>query len=140
MKSIINKVWEKIKEPKTISILVSLAYLIGALGGLTVFIETPKTLEGLMGQYAMNVLAGMLVFGGVVGSPASLFGVWWLERVAIISVAFASALYLAVVIGLHSLEPGNRLLQATFIFVVILSQIARWHRIHIRPYDPARHI
>lgn len=140
MREFILKIWSKVKEPKTISILVSVAYFIGAIGGASVYMETPQTLEGVMGVYAMNVLAGMLVFGGALGTPTALFGIWWLERVAIVSVTFASVLYLTVVIGLHALEPGNRLLQAAFISVVMLTQIVRWIRIHDRPYDPARHI
>lgn len=136
---ILFRLWAKVKEPKTISVLVSLAYLVGALGGISVFLETPQTLEGAMGHYAMFVLAGMLVFGGFLGAPSALFGVWWAERVAIVPVAFASALYLSVVVGLHTSGAGNRLLQASFICVVILSQIARWNRIHLRPYDPSRH-
>lgn len=139
MINVLKILWGKIREPKTISILVSVAYLIGAIGGITVFLETPKTLEGAMGLYAMNVLAGALVLGGLVGTPSSLFGIWWAERIAISAVALATLLYLTVVLSLHTMESGNRLLQATFIFVVLLSQLARWHRIHLRPYDPARH-
>jgi len=135
-----KRLWRKVREPRVISTLTSIAYLVGTIGGLSVMIEPPTTLEGAIGVTAMRLIAFSLTLGGLIGVPTSLFGVWWLERIAVLFVALATVLYASVVITLHLTEPGNRILQSAFLVVVFLSQIARWHRIHIRPYDPFLHV
>lgn len=135
---LISSLWGKISEPRVISLLMFVQYVVLAVGGYAALISPPATIEGEIGVYSMYMLAGLLAFGGTVGAVTVLPGVWWLERIAVLSVAIAAFIYGGVVTWLNISQSGNRMLQLSFIAAVLILQAVRWHRIHQRPYDPAR--
>lgn len=132
----LRRAWLRVSEPRVVSLLFALIYVGLALGGVSALFDPPLTAPGAAGGFAMVTLAAMLVFGGVVGAPSALWGVWWLERVALLSVGLSAAIYGGVVAILHMTGEGNRLLQLSFIVGVLLVQLVRWHMIRVRPYDP----
>lgn len=131
--------WQLVREPRVISVAYFFVYFSLFIGGLTALIDPPRTVEGAIGTFSMMTLAGMLAFGGLLGAPAALVGIWWAERVAVLSVAMSALIYGGIVVVLHALGDGNRLLQLSFVVAVLLMQLVRWHRIKERPYDPDRH-
>lgn len=134
------RLWRMVREPKVVSVAYFFIYLALFVGGLSALIEPPTTIAGSVGSFSMYTLAFLLTFGGLLGAPSALVGVWWAERVALLSVGVSSLIYGGVVASLHVTHDGNRLLQLSFIVVVVLMQLVRWQRIWLRPYDPDRYI
>lgn len=131
-------VWFKIREPRVISVLYFFIYFVLFLGGTAALNDPPSTIAGEVGMVAMNLLSTILAFGGALGMVAALPGIWWLERIAVLSVSLSAAIYGYIILSLHVSTPGNRLLQISFIAVTLLMQGVRWHRIKERPYDPSK--
>lgn len=138
MKDSVKRLWLKIREPRTVSIAMFLAYVTMLFAGITVLFDPPGTLQGLIGSVSMTSLAILLVLGGGIGSIAALPGIYWLEMHAVLSIGLASAIYLFIVLTLHFTTGGNRLLQASFVVAVMLGLFARWVRLRERPYSPNR--
>lgn len=132
--------WQRVNEPRVVSVAHAVVYFVLASGGLYALVNPPTSIEGSVGDLAMRLLAGCLAMGGAIGVPTALAGIWWLERTAVSLVLLAAVVYLGVVLALQATSPsGNRLLQAAFILsVAILHFPVRWHRIRQRPYDPER--
>lgn len=136
--SILKALWARIQEPKVISVLYFLIYIVMSIGGVSALIDPPSSIAGEAGELTMLILALLLTLGGVIGSVSVLPGIWWLERIAVLSIGAGSLLYAVLVLALHVTQPGNRIMQLAFVFSIVLLQLVRWHRIHERPYDPAR--
>lgn len=135
----LTRFWHMIREPRVISVAYFFIYLGLFAGGVSALLDAPRSVEGHIGSLAMVILAGMLTFGGLIGAPSALVGIWWLERTAVFSIAMSALIYGGIVLALHYTGTGNRLLQLSFVVTVLLMQIVRWHRIRQRPYDPDRH-
>lgn len=136
--NLLHRLWDRVHKPRPISVLYFLIYLITLGGGVAALVKPPTSIEGQVGTTSMIVLAGILAFGGLIGSIAALPGIWWLERTAVLSIALSATIYAVILGTLHFHESGNRLLQLTFVVSVLLMQGVRWHRISERPYDPSR--
>ena len=134
------RLWRKVNEPRVISALHAITYFVLMSVGLYALVNPPKSVEGSIGEFAMNLLAGTLAAGGAIGVPTSLSGIWWLERTATALVMLSSSIYLMIILTLHftSTTGGNRLLQAGYVFTVLTLHITRWYRVKQRPYDPDR--
>lgn len=133
----VRRAWLRVHQPRVISALYCAIYLALTYAGISAFISPPRSIEGVIGQVAITTLALLLVMGGLLGAPAALRGIWWLERIAVTAVAFSASIYGAIVLTLEiQASAGNRQLQLMFILVVLLMQAVRWHRIRVRPYDP----
>ena len=133
-----KRAWLRVHQPRVIAATYAALYTVLAWGGIMALIDPPSTIEGTLGAAAMTILSALLVLGGVTGAPSALIGAWWLERIAVMSVAFSAGLYGMVITVKHVTETGNRQLQLAFVLTVLLMQLIRWHRIRRRPYDPTR--
>lgn len=136
--STLKRLWLRVHQPRVIAVTYAALYTVLAWGGVVALIDPPSTIKGTLGDAAMTVLSALLVLGGVTGAPSALIGSWWLERIAVMSVAFSAGLYGAVIFVRQITETGNRQLQLAFVLTVLLMQLVRWHRIRQRPYDPTR--
>lgn len=134
----LKRLWLRIHQPRVIAVTYAVLYIVLAWGGIAALVDPPTTIEGSLGTAAMTILASLLILGGVTGAPSALIGSWWLERIAVMSVAFSAGLYGAVIVVRQFTEAGNRQLQLAFVLTVLLMQLVRWHRIRQRPYDPTR--
>ena len=139
MTTILTRFWRKIREPRVISVTYFVIYAVLFGAAISALLDPPRSVEGHIGAVAMTLLASMLAFGGLVGAPSSLIGIWWLERTAVFAIAMSALIYGGIVATLHFTGTGNRLLQLGFVATVLLMQIVRWHRIRQRPYDPDRY-
>ena len=139
MSSIVYRIWHKVREPRVISVTYFGIYAVLFAAAVSALLDPPRSVEGHIGAVAMIMLAAMLAFGGLVGAPSALIGIWWLERTAVFAIAMSALIYGGIIIGLHTTGTGNRLLQLGFVITVLLMQIVRWHRIRQRPYDPDRY-
>ena len=132
----ITRIWQRVHEPRTISILYFVSYLLLTGGGLAALADPPTSLEGEIGATAMSMLATLLVIGGAIGSASALPGVYWLERFAVGAIGSSAVIYLWIIVTLQFTQSGNRLLQAAFVVAVLAHQCIRWVRIRERPYRP----
>src|SRR5690625_960912 len=133
------KLWSKIQEPRVISVLVFLMYLVLTAGALSVLVAPPATIKGELGQGGMIALGSLVLMGGIMGTIAALPGVWWLERLAVAGVTLGLSTYAAIILALHIIEPGNRFFQFTVVVALIIAQVLRWAKIREYPYDPKLH-
>lgn len=136
MTNLLLRAWRRINEPRTISVLYFVSYLVFTAAGVNALVTPPNSIQGEIGATAMTMLASLLVVGGVIGSIAALPGMYWLERFAVGAVASSALIYLLIIVTLHFTSTGNRLLQAAFVSSVLLHQGVRWVRIRERPYRP----
>lgn len=136
----LRALWSKVNEPRVIAASHALVYFALFSAGLYALVNPPGTVDHAIGPVAMNLLAGILTLGGLIGVPTALYGSWWLERTAVGLVALALSLYLIVVLWMqYDSTSGNRLLQAAAIFgLIVLHFPVRWHRVKQRPWDPDR--
>ena len=133
--SFARRVWSQIHEPRAVAILQAGAYLLLGVGGVSVFVQAPQTVEGEIGAVSMLVLATMITVSTALGIPAALFGWQWLERIISAGIIMSAGLYGWIVLSLHLDAPGNRLLQLSFVLAAILHQIIRLVRIAGPPYN-----
>lgn len=138
--AIILRMWQRINEPRVISVTHAVVYAVLCSVALGALVTPPATINGAVGTLAMRLLAGMLAVGGALGVPTALAGIWWLERTAASLVMLASGVYLGIILALQIASgPGsNRMLQAGYVLTALLLHFVRWHRIKQRPYDPDR--
>ena len=139
MSELVVRLWRKVREPRVISVTYFVIYGVLFAAAVSALLDPPRSVEGHIGAVAMTLLASMLAFGGLVGAPSALVGIWWLERTAVFAIAMSALIYGGIVAALHVTGTGNRLLQLGFVLAVLLMQIVRWHRIRQRPYDPDRY-
>ena len=138
--SALKRLWQRINQPRVVATSHAAVYLALMAAGAYSLINPPSTVDHAIGPVAMNLLAGILTLGGLIGVPTALYGSWWLERTAVGLVALALSLYLIVVLWMqYDSTSGNRLLQAAAIFgLIVLHFPVRWHRVKQRPWDPDR--
>lgn len=134
-RSFARRVWSRIHEPRAVAILHATTYLILGIGGGSVFVQAPQTVQGEIGAVSMTVLASMIMVSTTLGIPAALFGWQWLERIASAGIIMSAGLYGWIIFVLHVSSPGNRLLQLSFVLAVILYQTIRVVRIAGTPYN-----
>src|SRR5690625_2626892 len=139
MTTLLTRFWQKIREPRVISVAYFFLYLSLFAGGISALVDPPKSVEGHIGELSMTVLAAMLTFGGAVGAPSALFGIWWLERTAVFAIAMSALIYSGIIVALHYTGTGNRLLQLSFVGTVLIMQVVPRLPIRPRPYAPDRH-
>ena len=133
--SFAQRVWSRIHEPRAIAILQAGAYLLLGLGGVSVFVQAPQTVEGEIGAVSMTVLATMIVTSTTLGIPSALFGWQWLERITSAGIIMSAGLYGWIIVSLQLAGSGNRFLQLSFVLVVLLYQVIRMVRIAGPPYN-----
>lgn len=98
----VHWLYMKIAEPRVVRLLYFGIYLMMILPGVLLILSPPHTIKDVVGYTYMYALAGFLIVGGLFGAVSVLPGVWWLERVGIILIGTALAIYVVIVITLHS--------------------------------------
>jgi len=132
-----KKFWGAVQEPRVITVLAWVAYLIVGLIGVSAMAHPPASIHWVLGSALTYVWATFLVLSGVIGALTTLQGVWWLERAAVLLAVGGAAIYATVVVTLQAQgAEGNRLPQSGFILVTIIFFATRWLRIHKYSYDP----
>lgn len=118
---VFNHVFMKIAEPRIVRVIYFGIYGFFVFGGLGVLIDAPRSFEFILGSWQVNLFAGFLILGGVFGGVAVLPGIWWLERVGLISLGFGVAHYVIVVASL-----GTSPLGIGISMILLLVFLLRW--------------
>lgn len=130
------RIWELLREPRAITALMFLMYIVIFCIGWTAFSTPPSSIQAELG-WVTPLWASSLILGGALGTVSTPRGVWWIERLAIIAAGTGVVIYLMTVLQLHLVsETGNRLPQAGFIFLALISLGNRWFRIRYASLDP----
>lgn len=109
----------KIEEPRVQRLLFLVFYLVVILIGLAALFDEDGSLYQTGGPALIISLGGFFLVGGVCGTIAILPGIWWLERVGLVSLAFGLAAR-AILITILGVSPVGALI---FISEVVLLAI-----------------
>ncbi|WP_156532908.1 hypothetical protein [Cellulosimicrobium sp. I38E] len=135
--SVLQGLWGKVQEPKVVTFLHWIAYMVALGVGLSALVDPPSSVAGELGPVLTTIWAGFIILGGVLGVFATLPGVWWLERAAVIACITGLAVWVMVVVTLELTIPdGNRWPQAGALTMLALLLAVRWFRIRRYAYDP----
>lgn len=129
-----RRAWSRVKEPRVVSALAWVGYLVLALAAGYSLIDPPTVLTSIAGGVAARIMTGLVALGGAIGSVTALPGWWEMERTGIAMILGGVSIYIPGVLsaGLTS----NQLMPAAFAFVVMVSMLSRWIRIRDRTLDP----
>jgi hypothetical protein len=132
----------KLREPAVINgaqiitnIAAAGAGLLAAVGG------SPTLITGQIGPVLSVAVGGVLVLGGLLGSISVLYGLWWLERVALLVMALGWVLLLPACMGVvFSGRPNvsGVWLVVALIFAALGDSFKRYQRIRWAYLDPAK--
>lgn len=118
-KDIIELLWAQVHEPKSVTILMAIAYVIALVVGLITIKDWADTTE--------FTYAALLIMGGVLGAFSSLIGYYKLERPAIMLCGGGVATWI-VSAGFTRF--------ALLALVVLLFLLMRWQRIRVFDVTP----
>ena len=130
--------WLRLQEPRAITLVQTLIYLVLAWGGTTAVMQPPSSIEGQFGSVLTSIWAWCAIVGGLVGALACPFGKWMIEKPAIILCILASTLYAVFTLMLHVQGSGNRLPQLAMQVTALLYFASRYIRIHPFSYQPGK--
>ncbi len=114
----------RIAEPRHIRLLQFGIYLCMIFAGLGVLTEPSIKFESVVGPTLVYLFGGFLILGSVLGAIAVLPGIWWLERVGIISLATGLSMYVVMIIDIGSSPTG-----IAFILAFMFTFVQRWTEI-----------
>ncbi|MCQ9367942.1 hypothetical protein NQ036_06750 [Brevibacterium sp. 91QC2O2] len=138
MRAAARVVWERITEPKWVSILQAVVYVVLAAGATAQLIEPSPTIMEAWERWFTTVWAVMLITGGAIGACAAPTGVWWLERIAITACVTGICMYIIVLITHMSRLTGGRGMVIALALFALLSLGIRYLCIRGLQYEPGR--
>lgn len=138
MKTILSRAWSSIREPRVVTLIQTLIYLLCAAGGLATILWPPVSVQGQYGVIITAAWGWFALLGGTLGVVSCPRGIWLIEKPALMLCATALALYAGMILSLHLIESGNRLSQFFFVTIALFHFIARYMRIHRYAYDPEK--
>lgn len=123
----------KIEEPRIIRIFHFLLYMALTVTGAGYLANPHDTYQGVLGDILATTLGCLVVLGGLLGAFAVLPGIWWVERLGVISLCTGLAIYLVVTLSIQA-SPFN----IGLAWAVIVALIIRWLHIRKFQYAPGR--
>lgn len=130
--------WLLLHEPRVITALHLVGYLVLALGGVIALIAPPSSIRAEWGSLLTMMWGSALVAGGAVALVSTPRGIWWGERIGITVLIIGLLMYASIVVFLHLTSPGNRVPQLGVVAYAIVSLLVRWVRIRGVALDPLR--
>lgn len=118
----------RIEEPRVIRLFQFAIYVVLGTLGIAFLMNPTPAFEGVLGTVLAINFGAAISMGGLIGAVAVLPGVWWAERLAIISLISGLLMYLIVAVSLDASSVGIGISIA-----LILSLSLRW--LHVRRYQ-----
>lgn len=125
-----GNLFHKIEEPRVIRVFHFCIYIVLGVMGVLVIGSPPPALADVLGDELATSMGASLFVGGAIGAVAVLPGIWWAERLAIISLASGLMVYLAAAFALDT-----SVVRVGITLSMILSLALRW--IEVRKYQVA---
>lgn len=130
--------WLKIQEPRVVTIVQTLVYMLCAVGGISTIVDPPSSIEGAFGSGVIFAWGIFALIGGLMGAYAAPGGKWLIEKPAIIACITAIGFYAGIILTMQLTSSGNRLVQLVFVLIGLLHFIARYARIRPYSYEPGK--
>lgn len=129
-----TRLWMTMHEPRVVTLGFVIAYCILAYGGVIVVNVDHGTLP--LGVYtARMVAAWSLIVGGLLGAPTAWRGVWWLERIATVILAFAAFSRILAILGMGELyDDGQQAFAITVWAAMIAVMWGRFAWVEVSPF------
>lgn len=121
LNTLFQKYFQKIAEPRVIRLIQFFIYIGMIIAGSNVLAHPPRRFEDVIGLALAYVFGGFIALGGIFGALAVLPGIWWLERVGIISLCTGLGIYAIAIIALRA-SPMGVLVSVLF----ALTFVQRW--------------
>jgi hypothetical protein len=101
-------------------------YIVLGLYGLGILLHPPQAFENVIGQSLVMAFAIFMLAGGIFGAFAILPGIWFVERVGLISLTSAMLIYVLLLFAL-GLQSYQLCIPIAFILVFTLRWLEiRW--------------
>lgn len=132
--------WGRLEQPAALTaaqvgtnIVAAGAGVVAASGGF------PHLLHGTVGPYIAVAIGAVLILGGLVGAAAVLRGLWWLERVALLTVGLGWVLmFPAAITYANDVFRGAPWLVLLLLLIALGDVFKRYRRIDWAYLDPTR--
>lgn len=128
--------WERITEPRFLSVIYGGVYTIGMLTGVATLLVPPTTISGQLGVPLTFAWSLFFIVGGVIGMVVVLPGWWAWERWACVFSLTAIGIYGFVISTLHFTAAGSRLTQIGVLALAAAVFAIRLVLIKGRSYGP----
>lgn len=122
-----------IAEPRVVRLIQFAIYMCMIFAGIVILTAPPWSLRETLGTFLVIVLGSFITLGATLGALAVLPGIWWLERVAILSLGTGLAMYAVAILSLGA-PLAAFLIGAAF----VLSLVQRWMEIRQFQLAPRR--
>ena len=126
--SLPRRVWDMLAEPKSVTVLMTVAY--AALVALGFWSVRDISMTGIR-----DMMGGLLIAGGVCGLIGCPWGQWWIERAGLVAIGAAFAVHLSFVMAI---SPPDGPWEVASALGLLLLVVTRWIRIRTLPADPRR--
>ena len=130
--------WAWVQEPKHITGVMTLGWVIILLTGVSSLMDPPGTITHQLSQPLSVIWAVCFVTGGALGLVGCPPGWWWVERAGLILTVAGGVVYLSIITVLHLVSEGSRLTQAGWVLFGLVMLITRWLRIRGAQVDPRK--
>lgn len=119
-----HQLFMKIAEPRVVRILHCLIYVGLLWAGIIMVDHPPQGFRTVLDFALLNMFSIFLIMGGLFGTVAALPGIWWLERVGLISLSTSMLIYIVTAIALN-----RSAIAIVFGLILILVFVLRWMEI-----------
>jgi hypothetical protein len=102
----VEPIFLKIAEPRIIRLMQFGIYICMFYAGFRLMLQPPAQFQSVLGLVLSYMFASFIFLGALFGGVAVLPGIWWLERVGLISLTTGMVIYMIVVISLGSSPMG----------------------------------
>lgn len=92
----------KIEEPRLVRVFQFVVYSALALSGFFFVFAAPQPYTGVLGPILVGIFSTLVLLGGLAGAFAVLPGLWWVERLAIISLITGLSIFNVVALSIGS--------------------------------------
>lgn len=115
-------IYMKIAEPRVKRIIYFFIYLALSLAGTGALFKPPEAIVHILGgQILIYAFALFIIIGALIGAFAVLPGIWWFERVGLLSIGTGIAMYSVTLLYL-----GASALVTIVPIILILILVLRW--------------
>lgn len=128
--------WTRVPEPRDLSLVFSVAYVVSLLGGIVAFVAPPQSLTGIVGPTLLAIIGVFLIAGSLMAMFAGAKEIWLVERLGIWLMGGGVFTYGLQVGIIQATQPGARWLQMAIIVIALLLFIVRYRLIRIYTYRP----
>lgn len=130
--------WMRVPEPRDLSLVFTIAYLLSLAGGIVAFVAPPQSISGLTGPVLMSVIGVFLIVGSIMAMFAGAREVWLIERLGVWLMGSAIAVY-GIQIGIlqfQEIDGGLRYLHLIVSAIALLVFVIRYRLIRIYTFRP----